>query len=94
MLEWLQQYDYQIKTFQLLLIFINGLIHVLFAGAVARDAGHLQRRGQHPALVSPATWAFATLIGGVFTAAIYWFFHHSTLTISTTTKKEAQRTTL
>ncbi|KTC84881.1 hypothetical protein [Legionella brunensis] len=75
-----QQYQGQIQTFQYLLILINALLHVLFAGAVARDAGNLYQLGQRPALVSAATWAFATLIGGVITAAIYWFIHHSTLT--------------
>lgn len=75
-----QQYNNQIQTFSYLLILINAILHVLFAGAVARDAGNLYQIGQRPALVSAATWAFATLIGGVITAAIYWFIHHSTLT--------------
>lgn len=78
--ELIQQYDVQIQTFQALLMLINALLHVLFAGAVARDAGRLYQLGQRPALVSAATWAFATLIGGVLTATIYWFIHHSTLT--------------
>lgn len=75
-----QQYSHSIQTFYLLVLIINGLIHVLFAGAVARDAGLIQKSGQRPALVSPSTWAFATLIGGVMIAAVYWFIHHSTLT--------------
>ncbi|WP_035915706.1 hypothetical protein [Legionella lansingensis] len=80
MTEFIQQYQGPIQTFQYLLLLINALLHVLFAGAVARDAGNLYQVGQRPALVSAATWAFATLIGGVMTATIYWFIHHSTLT--------------
>ncbi len=75
-----QQYSTQIQTFNYLLLLINAILHVIFAGAVARDAGSIYKLGQRPALVSAATWAFATLIGGVITAAIYWFIHHSTLT--------------
>ena len=75
-----QQFSIQIETFHYLLLFINGLLHVIFAGAVARDAGRIQKLGQRPILVLASTWAFATLLGGVITAAIYWFIHHSTLT--------------
>ncbi len=75
-----EQYAGQIQTLSILLMIINALLHVIFAGAVARDAGFLYKLGQRPALVSAATWAFATLLGGVFVAAIYWFIHHSNLT--------------
>lgn len=75
-----QQYSNQIQSFYYLLIMVNAILHVIFAGAVARDAGSLYKLGQRPALVSAVSWAFATLIGGVITAAIYWFIHHSTLT--------------
>lgn len=78
--EIVQQYSSQIQTLQYLLMLISALLNVLFAGAVARDAGQMYKLGQRPALVSAATWAFATLIGGVFTATIYWFIHHSTFT--------------
>lgn len=77
------QLSNQIQTFFYLITIINGLLHILFAGAVARDAGHLYRLGQRPVLVSAPAWAFATLLGGVFTAAIYWILHHSTLTRNT-----------
>jgi len=76
----LQGIDGQVNTLQTLLFLVNAILHVLFAGAVARDTGHLYKLGHRPALVSGATWAFATLLGGVITAAIYWFIHHSTFT--------------
>ncbi len=78
--ELIQTYGPQIQTFYYLLMAVNAILHLIFAGAVARDAGNLYRIGQKPALVSAATWAFATLLGGVVTATIYWFIHHSTLT--------------
>ena len=75
-----QQFATQIQTFFYILMLINGILHLIFAGAVAHDAGSMNRMGQKPVLVSAATWAFATLIGGVFTATIYWLLHHSTFT--------------
>lgn len=75
-----KQFSTQIQTFFYLIMLINGLLHFIFAGAVARDTGSLYRLGQKPVLVSAPTWAFATLIGGVITATIYWLLHHSTLT--------------
>lgn len=78
--EFATQYAIQIQSVYYLIILVNAVLHLLFAGAVARDGGNVQKLGQKTALVSPATWAFATLIGGVITAAIYWFIHHSTLT--------------
>lgn len=75
-----KQFGTQIQTFFYLIMLINGMLHFIFASAVARDAGNLYRLGQKPVLVSAPTWAFATLIGGVFTATIYWILHYSTLT--------------
>ncbi len=75
-----QRFALQIDTLQYLLILVNVTLHIIFSGAVARDAGALYKLNQKPALVSASTWAFATLIGGVITAAIYWFIHHSTFT--------------
>jgi hypothetical protein len=92
LLSMVQHYNSQIETGYLLIMVINALLHILFAGAVARDAGHFHRLGLKPALVSPATWAFATLIGGVITASIYWFIHHSTLTRPTNREPHHDRT--
>jgi len=86
-----QQYNHSIQTFYLLILIVNAFIHILFAGAVAKDAGQLQKMGQRPALVSAPTWAFATLLGGVFIAAVYWFIHHSTLTRPTSSQANTHR---
>lgn len=75
-----KQFAVQIQTFFYLMMLINGILHLIFAGAVARDAGGMNRSGQKTVLVSASSWAFATLVGGVFTATIYWLLHHSTLT--------------
>ena len=72
-----------IQTLSLLILIINGLLHLIFAGSVARDSGQMVKSGSSTCLVSGLTWAFATLVGGVIVAAIYWFIHHSTFTRST-----------
>ena len=71
-----QSLNTEINSITFTMLVINAVIHIIFAGAVARDAGHLTKRGIHTQLVSGMTWAFATLVGGVWVGAIYWFIHH------------------
>ncbi len=78
-----KQFALQLQSFFYLIMLINALLNLIFAGAVARDAGAMNRIGQKTVLVSAPTWAFATLIGGVLTATIYWLLHHSSLTRTT-----------
>ncbi|MFN3234918.1 MAG: hypothetical protein ACE365_05860 [Gammaproteobacteria bacterium] len=66
----------EFQSIHLMVIIITAIIHVIFAGAVARDAGQLAKRGLRTHLVSSVTWAFATLIGGPLVAVGYWFMHH------------------
>lgn len=87
-----KQFATQIQTFLYLIMLINAILHLVFAGAVARDAGNLNRMGLKTVLVSASTWAFATLIGGVITATIYWLLHHSTLTRPATREPRYDRT--
>ena len=68
------------QNLYLIVIGLKVIINIIFSGAVARDAGLFEKEGIRLSLVSGVSWAFATLIGGVFVAAIYWFIHHSTLT--------------
>jgi drug/metabolite transporter (DMT)-like permease len=71
----------EMHSITLMLLFINGILHVIFAGAVAKDAGVVAKRLHKTYLVSPMTWAFATLLGGVIVAAVYWFMHHLNLKV-------------
>lgn len=71
-----QEIGSAIESWQIIMLLTNGLVHLVFAGAVARDSGQLLKRGIPTQLVSGIIWAFATLIGGVFVAAIYWLLHH------------------
>ncbi len=69
-----------LQNIQLIILAINIILHIIFAGAVAKDAGNFEKMGAKTSLVSGIIWAFATLIGGIFIAAIYWLIHHSTFT--------------
>lgn len=56
------------------------IVHVCFALAVYKNAsGPLRRALRKPIFVGPFVWALATLLGGVFVAAIYWGMHYSRL---------------
>ena len=66
----------QSPSIQLMLVIITAILHILFAGAVAKDAGLINKRGLKTHLVSGATWAFAVLVGGPLVAIGYWFMHH------------------
>ena len=66
----------QVQSIQLMVMVITAILHILFAGAVAKDAGILNKQGQKTHLVSGATWAFAVLVGGPLIAVGYWFMHH------------------
>lgn len=74
----------QLPNFVYLNILLSCIIHLFFAGAVARDSGNFQRLGVNTVLVSGYIWAFATLAGGVYVATIYWILHHSSFFKSTT----------
>ena len=56
------------------------VIHIAFALAVLADTRRLvDRQARQLVLVPGWVWALATLLGGVFVAAVYWLLHRSTL---------------
>ena len=57
---------------------ITAVVHIAFAIALFRDATYL-RAPRKPIFVGRIIWFLATLVGGVFVAAIYWVMHHSRL---------------
>ena len=62
---------------------VTAIIHITFAVAVYRDAKSMAT----PIFVGSVIWMLATLIGGVFVAAIYWAMHHSSLNSSIQTRQ-------
>jgi hypothetical protein len=59
---------------------LTAIVHVSLAFAVLADTQLLWKHfRRHTFLVGGGLWALATLLGGVFVAAIYWLIHHSTL---------------
>ncbi len=69
-----------IFAISLLIWLMTAIVHVGFACAVFTDSGLMWRRlRRNTFLVGGGIWALATLLGGVFVAAVYWLIHHSTL---------------
>ncbi len=52
------------------------VVHLAFAAAVAKEAGRLLSSRGSTILVGPVMWSFATIIGGVWVAAVFWLLHH------------------
>jgi len=55
---------------------LMAVVHLAFAAAVAKEAGRLLQSRGSTILVGPVMWSFATIIGGVWVAAIFWLMHH------------------
>lgn len=63
----------------LLAFLIVGIVNILFAIAIIKDAERLILRGGGLFLVGPGLWSLATLFGGIPVVALYWAVHYSTL---------------
>ncbi len=62
-----------------LVLLVPLLINVCFTIGVIIAIRRHREQGRPPWFVSTEIWALATLVGGVFVAAIYWLIHHSAL---------------
>ena len=60
-------------------LILTVIVHLAFTVGVATDAKKLCEHGGGLFLVGPNMWGFATLIGGIWVAAVYWLIHHSNL---------------
>lgn len=62
----------------MLLLCLNAVVHLAFAVAVWSDAFRMLH-SRRPELVGPFLWFLATLLGGPWSAGLYWILHHSTI---------------
>ncbi|MCG9126165.1 hypothetical protein JT359_01065 [Candidatus Poribacteria bacterium] len=58
---------------------LSVLVHIVFGFGVYLDALRLRKEGRRIFFVHTSIWFFATLIGGVLVAGVYWVLHHSLL---------------
>lgn len=62
-----------------LILVLTVIVHIVFGYGVYVDALRLRKGGGRLFFVNSRIWFFATLIGGVFVAGVYWVLHHSRL---------------
>lgn len=79
MMHLFSQWPQAMSNIATIILILNTLLHVLFASAIARDVGQLNRLHIQPRLLSGMTWVLATLIGGILVVGLYWLVHHSAL---------------
>ena len=70
------------------ILMLSVTVNVFFAFGVYSDALRLRRTIRTTILVNPAVWLFATVLGGVLVAAVYWILHHSTLNPSISSRSK------
>ncbi len=56
---------------------ITAVVNIFFAIAIFHDATERHDHDNYIWFVHPVVWALATLVGGVFAAAIYWALHYA-----------------
>ncbi len=72
----------------LLFIVVAFVLNLMLALGVYSEASRRLMRGNRVWFVGPGLWSFATFVGGITTAAIYWAIHHSKLAPADATEPE------
>jgi hypothetical protein len=72
----LQYFSQQFQTLSIMMIITNAILHVILAGAVAKDASNLLKINRPVHLITPMVWGFIVLVGGIVSVAVYWFINH------------------
>jgi hypothetical protein len=67
------------SVFTLVFGILQALLNLALAIAVGIASNRIAGRGEPLTFFGPTLWIVATLVGGVFVAALYWLMHHSTL---------------
>lgn len=62
-------------------ITLTCVVHVVFAFVLWDDANTVRREGGRT-FGPPYVWALAALVGSIWSLAIYWVIHHSTLRLA------------
>ena len=69
------------------MMIITAIVHIGFAIGVGRDVHRLHEKKIGTVLVGRVIWTLAALLGGVFTASLYWLVHHSNLASNTNSEE-------
>ena len=75
----LKSFGQMMYPFAMLVSLMQMFLHLMLALGVYPAASDRAIRGRKLWFVGAGLWAFATLIGGIFTAGMYWVMHQSTL---------------
>ncbi|MDF2529468.1 MAG: hypothetical protein K0Q57_348 [Gammaproteobacteria bacterium] len=77
MFDYIGLFNQSVSSIHSILFLLTIFLHIIFANGVAKDIGGLSKRGLTTMIIPGYAWVLATLIGGIFTLAIYWLIHHS-----------------
>lgn len=79
------------SIFVVLFWIATAIVHIVLADAVYNDAHKISETPERDLFfLGNGLWSLATLLGGIFVAAIYWAIHHSTLNLQVARSKNSE----